>query len=59
MEIPKKDHLMWSLLRAQAGAAHACRAALRFDRVARHMPAQVKIVLPFESMEESRKHEKK
>lgn len=58
MEIPKKDHLMWSLSRAQAGAAHACRAGQRFDRVARHMLTQVKIVSPFESMEESRNHEK-
>jgi hypothetical protein len=59
MEIPKES-MMWSLSQPQARrAAHACRAALRFDRVARHMPVQVKIVSPFESMEESRKHEKK
>ena len=59
MEILKVS-MMWSLSRAQAEAlAHACRTALRFDRVARHMPAQVKIVSPLKSTEESRKHEKK
>ena len=56
MEILKKN-MMWSLSRAQARAS--CRAGLRFDRVARHMLMQVKIVSPFESTEESRNHEKK